>query len=379
MKILICPDKFKDCLSAASVAIHLQNGIARVLPEADCKIIPMADGGEGTVEALVAATGGQIEQARVHDPLMRSISSFFGITGDGKTAVIEMAAASGLALLKPEERNPLLTTTYGTGELIRHALDKGCKEIILGIGGSATVDGGAGMAQALGVSFTDDTGWEIRPGGGSLGSINKIDRANLDPRVAQCKIYAACDVTNPLTGALGAAHIFGPQKGATPEMVMLLEGYLKHYARVIRETVHIDVESIPGSGAAGGMGAGILALLGGTLKPGVELISQAVHLEDWIGWADLVITGEGKMDYQTGFGKTPAGVANLASRLNKPVLAITGTLGGEPDQFKELGLPMVMPITDRPMTLEQSISDAGRLLENAAERVFSLIQLGKGL
>ena len=339
----------------------------------------MADGGEGTVEALVTATEGKIEQARVHDPLMRIISSFFGITGDGKTAVIEMASASGLTLLKPGERNPLITTTFGTGELIRHALDSGCKEIILGIGGSATVDGGAGMAQALGVSFTDDTGWEIKPGGGSLGAIFKIDKSNLDPRLAQCKINAACDVTNPLTGALGAAHIFGPQKGATPEMVILLEDYLKHYARVIRETVHIDVESVPGSGAAGGMGAGILALLGGTLKPGFELISQAVHLEDWIGWADLIITGEGKMDFQTAYGKTPAGVSSTANRLHKPVIAFTGSLGEEFNKLQDLGFRTVIPISDKPMTLEQSISEAGKLLENAAERAMQILKLGKKL
>jgi len=339
----------------------------------------MADGGEGTVEALVAATGGQIKEARVHDPLMRIISSFFGITGDGKTAVIEMAAASGLALLKPEERNPLLTTTYGTGELIRHALDKGCKEIILGIGGSATVDGGAGMAQALGVSFTDDTGWEIKPGGGSLGTINKIDKANLDPRLKQCKIYAACDVTNPLTGALGAAHIFGPQKGATPEMVRLLEDYMKHYARVIRETVHIDVESMPGSGAAGGMGAAISGLLGGTLKPGFELISHAVKLEEWIGWADLVITGEGKMDAQTAFGKTAGGVARMAQSANKPVIAFAGSVDEETDILMALGFTAVIPIADRPLTLQQSMADAGRLLENAAERVGRMLVLGKRL
>jgi len=366
-------------MSAGSVALHIRKGILKVLPDANCQVMPMADGGEGTVEALVEATNGRIESVRVHDPLMRTISSFFGVSGDGKTAVIEMAATSGLALLKPEERNPLVTTTYGTGELIRYALDKGCQKIILGIGGSATVDGGVGMAQALGISFTDDTGWEVSPGGGGLGAIYKIDRANLDPRLTHCKVCAACDVTNPLTGPQGAAHIFGPQKGATPDMVRQLEDNMKHLARVILDTAHMDVELLPGSGAAGGMGAGIVAFLGGELKPGFELISQTVKLEEWIRWADLVITGEGKMDIQTAFGKAPAGVAKAARSMNKPAIAFIGSLGEELDNYLDLGFTAVIPIADKPMTLEQSMADAGRLLENAAERVGRIMMLGKGL
>lgn len=377
MKILVCPDKFKECLNARPVGVHLREGIMKVITDAACKLVPLADGGEGTVEALVEATGGTTVKCRVHDPLMRPIDSFFGITGDGKTAVIEMAAASGLALLKPEERNPLLTTTYGTGELIRHALDQGCHEIILGIGGSATVDGGVGMAQALGASFTDDTGWEVPPGGGGVGSIYRIDTANLETRLKHCKIHAACDVTNPMTGPQGAAHVFGPQKGATLEMVMRLEDNLSHLARLIRETLHMDVEKLPGSGAAGGMGGGIVAFLGGQLTQGFSLISHAVKLEEWIRWADVVVTGEGKMDYQTAFGKAPAGVADLASSLKKPVIAFTGSLSGETDQFRKMGFTAVIPITDKPMTLRESISDAGRLLENAAERTFKLVRLGE--
>jgi glycerate kinase len=379
MKILICPDKFKECLTSGRVALHIRDGIRRVIPDAECKILPLADGGEGTMEALTESTRGRIEKVRVHDPLMRPIGSFFGVSGDGKTAVIEMASASGLALLKPGERNPMVTTTYGTGELIRHVLDQGCNEIILGIGGSATVDGGVGMAQALGVSFTDDTGWEITPGGGGLGGVFKIDVANLDPRVRNCKIYAACDVSNPLTGPYGAAHIFGPQKGASPEMVMQLEDNLKHLARVIRDNDRIEVEKIPGGGAAGGMGAGIVAFLGGELRPGFELISRFVKLDDGIKWADLVITGEGKMDHQTAFGKTPAGVAQAASRLNKPVVAFTGSLGEEFEKLYDLGFAAIIPIADKPMSLQQSMTDAGRLLEHAAERTFRLARLGKHL
>jgi glycerate 2-kinase len=377
MKILVCPDKFKECLNAGNVATHIRNGILRGHPEADCKIVPLADGGEGTVEAMREATGGRIENVQVHDPLMRSVNAGLGISGDGKTAVIEMAAASGLALLTQEERNPLFTTTYGTGELIRYALDKGCSEIVVGIGGSATVDGGVGMAQALGISFTDDTGWEIAHGGGQLDGLMKIDLSNRDPRIGHCRILVACDVTSPLTGPHGAAHVFGPQKGASPEMVLRLENNLKHLARVVRDELHAEVEKIPGSGAAGGLGAGILAFLGGELKPGFDVISQAVKLEEWIHWADLVITGEGKMDFQTSFGKAPAGVAAMAKKHKKNVIAFTGAICEGMDRFQQIGFDAVIPITDKPMTLEQSMGEAGRLLENTAERVMKLILLGQ--
>jgi glycerate kinase len=307
---------------------------------------------------------------------MRLISSFFGLSGDGKTAVIEMAAASGLELLKPEERNPLVTTTYGTGELIRYALDKGCTEIILGIGGSATVDGGVGMAQALGVRLTDIGGHETGPGGGNLDKIVHIDCSKIDPRLKHCRISGACDVTNPLTGPKGAARVYGPQKGATLEMVDQLDDNLKHLARIIRNSMHVEVENLQGGGAAGGMGAGIVAFLNGDLRPGFDLISNTVKLEEWISWADLIITGEGKMDFQTSFGKTPGGVAKAATQLKKPIIAFTGALGEVLDQFQQLGFASVIPIADKPMTLEKSMTDAGRLLENAAERAFRLIELG---
>lgn len=375
MNILICPDKFKGCLDSHTVALNIQKGILKVFPDARCKIFPMADGGEGTVEALVEATNGHLEKVKVHDPLMRRIDSFFGISGDHETAFIEMAAASGLALLRPEERNPMITSTFGTGELIRFALDKGVKEIILGIGGSATIDGGMGMAQALGISITDDTGWETEPGAISMGRIFQINMKNLDPRIARCKIYAACDVTNPLTGPSGAANVFGPQKGANPYMVGKLDACLKHLSHIISKQLHIEVEEMPGGGAAGGLGAGIVAFLKGSLNPGFELISKIVNLDEQILWADLVITGEGKMDFQTSFGKTPAGVAGRTKKLNKPVIAFTGAIADIPGSS---AFDAVIPITDKPMTLEQSVADAPRLLENAAERVFQLIALGKG-
>ena len=366
-------------MAAGKVAAHICNGIKKVFPEAAYSLIPMADGGEGTVEALVEATNGSIENARVHDPLMRSVNSFFGVSASGNTAIIEMAAASGLNLLKPAERNPLLTTTYGTGELIRCALDKGCREIILGIGGSATVDGGVGMAQALGLRFLDAAGNHIGHGGGNLGSIYHIDMTGIDSRLAKSKIVAAYDVYNQLTGQSGAAYVYGPQKGAKPKVVKKLDDNLLHLSRVVYDQLHMDIGSLPGGGAAGGMGAGIVAFLNGELMPGFELISKIVKLEEWISWADLVITGEGRMDSQTAFGKTPAGVAKQAAAHNKPVVAFTGSLASEPDQFREMGFTAVIPIANKPMTLNESVTASGILLENAAERMARVMKLGEQL
>ena len=377
MKVLICPDKFKECLTAADVALFIRKGILKVMPDADCRMIPMADGGEGTVEALVEATAGRTETVMVHDPLMRMITALYGISGDGKTAIIEMSAASGLSLLKPGERNPLVTTTYGTGELIRFALDKGCREIILGIGGSATVDGGVGMAQALGITFRDEQDQEIGPGGGSLNRIASMDKSQLDPRLKECKVYAACDVNNPFTGSNGAAAVYGPQKGATPLMVKQLDDNLQHLARILRDLWNCEVGELPGAGAAGGLGGGIVAFLDGELRPGFELISQKVNLEQSISWAHVVITGEGKLDLQTAFGKTAGGVAKMARHMNKPVIAFTGSSGEDPDKLQALGFDAVIPITDKPMSLEQSMAEAERLLENSAERAFRLLKLGK--
>ncbi len=376
---MICPDKFKECLPAARVADHIQRGISKVVSGNEFKIVPLADGGEGTVEALVDATRGRIEEVLVHDPLMRPVESFIGISGNGRTAFIEMAAASGLALLKPAERNPLVTTTYGTGELIKFALDKGCTKIILGIGGSATVDGGVGMAQALGVSFTDVEGNDIGPGGGNLGNISKISMSERDPRLNICTIYAACDVTNVLCGPEGAAYVYGPQKGAAHTAIKMLDNNLLHLSDVIRKELKVDAGTIAGSGAAGGLGAGIVAFLNGKLKPGFKLISRTVGLDKKIDWADLVITGEGKMDSQTAFGKTPAGVAQLAAKKHKPVIAFTGAIEENLQNFHSNGFKAVIPIADRPMSLEESLVNAGRLLEASAERVAIMMCLGREL
>jgi glycerate kinase len=372
MKVLICPDKFKESLSATLVAEHIRIGILKALPLADCKCIPMADGGEGTVEALVSATKGHIQKVKVHDPLMRPIDSFIGISGDGKTAFVEMAAASGLALLQPSERNPLITTTYGTGELIRHALDAQCEKIIIGIGGSATVDGGAGMARALGIRMTDQSGREIADGGRYLTEIDNIDISGKDPRLTGCKIYIASDVTNILHGPDGAAFIFGPQKGADESAVKILDAGLEHLGLHIKKQLKKDISMVPGSGAAGGLGAGMIAFLNGEIKSGFNLVAEVTGLSQWIDWADIIVTGEGRIDYQTLYGKTPAGVAKAASEKKKPVIAFAGSLGKGYNRLYNEGFTTLIAIGDGPMSLEESMSRTAQLIEDAAERTFRL-------
>jgi len=377
MKILICPDKFKESLSAEKVAAHIKTGIQKVIIDAECRELPLADGGEGTVSAIIAATKGRIEHVEVHDPLMRPVNSFYGITGNGTTAVIEMAAASGLVLLKPGERNPMITSTFGTGELIQNALNAGCTQILIGIGGSATVDGGAGMAQALGIRFTDSSGNEIQTGGGSLGTIKNIDISSIDKRVRKCKITIASDVMNVLTGNEGAAHVFGPQKGASSDQAGILDMNLKHLAGIIRDQLDTDIEYIRGSGAAGGLGGGIIAFLGGTIRKGFDVIAEIVNLEEHVKQCDLIITGEGKIDSQTAYGKTPAGVAGVAVRYNKPVIEFAGTLGEGYEKLYESGFSAIIPIAGGPISLEESMRSAGKLLETAAERVARIMMLGK--
>ncbi|MBN1414835.1 MAG: glycerate kinase [Bacteroidales bacterium] len=379
MRILICPDSFKECLSAKQVAEHIAAGIQRIISSAHIKIIPLADGGEGTVSSLVDATGGRIVKVRVNDPLLRMTDSFFGILGDGKTAVIEMAAASGLALLKASERNPWITTTYGTGELIEYALDQGCRKIFVGVGGSATNDGGLGAAKALGIKFFDKDGQEIAPGGGSLGNIADIDISGLDKRIPACKIFVACDVTNPLTGKKGASTVFGPQKGADAAMIKKLDSNLRYYASLIRQITGKDIEHIPGSGAAGGLSAGLLAFANAEIKPGFELVKEVTHLEQWIKWADLVITGEGKIDFQTQYGKTPYGVAMSAKKHGKSVIAIGGTLEKGYEILYKKGFQCIVPVTDKPMDLLSAMKNAGDLIEDTSERILRLLQSGYSL
>ncbi|MGQ9520872.1 MAG: glycerate kinase [Candidatus Fervidibacter sp.] len=374
MRFVIAPDSFKGSASAKEVAQVIADGLKVALPNDEYDLVPMADGGEGTVEALVTATGGKIVNVKVTGPLGEPVESFFGILGDGKTAVIEMAAAAGLNLVPPEKRNPLFTTTYGVGELIKAALDEGCLRQIIGIGGSATNDGGAGMAQALGAKLLDRNANEIGFGGIELGKLACIDISGLDKRLREAEILVACDVTNPLTGPNGASAVYGPQKGATPEAVRILDENLHHYAKVIRKDLGVDIEHVPGAGAAGGLGAGLMAFCQAKLIRGVDLIVQAVKLDERVQSADLVITGEGKLDFQTGFGKVPYGVAKVAKRYGKPVIAIVGQLGEGSENCREWGIEACFAITNKPMSEQEAMKNTLTLLRRTAEELGWLLK-----
>jgi glycerate 2-kinase len=369
MKILIAPDSFKHSLSSKDAAAHIAKGILLALPEAEIILAPMADGGEGTVQTIVDATIGKIIKTKAHDPLMREVESFFGAIGDGETAVIEMAAASGLELLADEERNPMVTTTFGTGELIKAALDLGYQKLIIGVGGSATNDGGTGMASALGVKFLDKYGNEIGLGGGALAALEGIDISGLDQRLKSCEITVAADVTNPLTGIQGAAKVYASQKGATAEEVEALEQNLRHYALILKTKMNVDIGMIAGAGAAGGLGAGLMVFANAKTESGFDVVSRIVRLEDKIKDADLVITGEGKIDHQTQFGKTAFGVATLAKNYHKPVIAFAGICGEGYQELYHKGFDLILPISDKPLPLSESLKNAGQLLQNAAERL----------
>jgi glycerate 2-kinase len=379
MKIVIAPDSFKENLTSLEVAAALERGIKRVRPRARCIKVPMADGGEGTVQSLVDATGGNIVKKRVMGPLGEPVNARYGILGDGTTAAIEMAEASGLALVPPEQRDPLRATTYGTGELILDAIERGVSAIIIGIGGSATVDGGTGMAQALGVSFLGGNGRAIAEPvcGGILERISEIDMHGLDPRVRKTRITIACDVENPLCGPRGAARVFGPQKGASPEMVEVLDKNLRHLAALIKRDLGIDVMRIAGGGAAGGLGAGLIAFAKAKLKRGVDLVSEAVDLAKHLRGADLVITGEGRVDFQTAFGKTPSGVAKAARKLKIPVVAIGGGLADDARGVFEHGIDALEAGAARDMDLAEALRLSRGHLENAGERVMRLIVIGE--
>ncbi|OQP06745.1 glycerate kinase [Geobacillus sp. 46C-IIa] len=377
MKVVIAPDSFKESLSALEVAEAVERGFRTVFPEAEYVKVPMADGGEGTVQSLVDATGGRIVEVKVTGPLGEPVLAFFGLLGDGKTAVIEMAAASGLHLVPRDRRNPLVTTTRGTGELIRAALDAGATHLIIGLGGSATNDGGAGMVQALGGRLLDRDGRDIRSGGGALADLQAIDLSGLDPRLKSVRIDVACDVDNPLTGPKGAAAIFGPQKGATPDMVAILDRNLAHYADVIHRELGKQVGDIPGAGAAGGLGAGLLAFLPAELKRGVDIVIETVQLAERVKGADLVITGEGRIDGQTVFGKTPIGVAKTAKRFGVPVIGIAGSLGDDSAAVLDHGIDALFTIVPGVVSLEKALKDAEYYLSQAARHIASVYRLGQ--
>ena len=378
MKIVIAPDSFKGSLSAAQVADAIEKGIKRVFKDCHITKVPMADGGEGTVQSLVDATGGKIIYKEVTGPLGDKVKAFFGVLGDGKTAVIEMAAASGLPLVPEEKKNPLITTTYGTGELIKYAVELGCRHLIIGIGGSATNDGGAGMAQALGFKLLDEDGKEIGFGGGSLPRLSRISIGQGGEIMEKIeRIQVACDVDNPLCGPRGSSAVYGPQKGATPEMVKELDNALSHYADIIHRDLEKDVKDLPGAGAAGGLGAGLVAFLGAKLMRGVDIVIEATSLREKMKEAHLVITGEGKLDNQTINGKTPMGVAMAAKEKGIPVIAIGGAVENSALLYRN-GFDCLIAIPNKPMTLKNAIDHADELVTDTAERIGRLIKIGKG-
>lgn len=376
MKIVIAPDSYKESLPAAQVAQAIEKGFREIFPDAEYVSVPVADGGEGTVEAMIAATQGRRMQVQVTGPLSEPVMAQWGLSGDGHTAFIEMAEASGLALVPLAAREPLLTTSRGTGELILAALESGARRIIIGIGGSATNDGGAGMVQALGARLLDGAGQEIGPGGGALASLNRIDVTRLDPRLKRCEILVACDVTNPLIGENGASHIFGPQKGADAQRIRQLDQNLAHYAAVIERTLKIDVTRTPGAGAAGGMGAALLAFLGAELKSGVEIVTGALNLEEHIHNCTLVVTGEGRMDSQSVQGKVPVGVASVAGKYRKPVIGIAGSLTPDVTVVHQHGIDAVFSVLNGIVTLEEALDNAFDNIYRTARNVAATVRAG---
>ncbi|WP_330925954.1 glycerate kinase [Candidatus Sororendozoicomonas aggregata] len=375
MKIIIAPDSFKESLTALNVANAIETGFRKVLPEAEYIKIPMADGGEGTMRTLVDATGGKVIDQAVTGPLGNCCIASFGLLGDGETAVIEMAKASGIELIGPEERNPLYTTTLGTGQLIRGALAMGVKRIIVGIGGSATNDGGAGMMQALGVRFLNAAGTELPVGGGALEDLADIDTRLIDPRLSQVEFIAACDVDNPLTGSNGASVVFGPQKGADSAMIKQLDAALDNYATVLKRVMGQDVSQVPGAGAAGGMGAALLAFMKASIKPGIDIVMDVVDMKAQCEGADLVITGEGRIDGQTANGKTPVGVAKEAKKAGLPVIAICGSVGEGVEAVYEQGIDALFPIVHSAVSLKEAFSSCRKNLEREARNLATVCKM----
>ncbi len=373
---VLAPDSFKGSLTAGQVCLAMERGIKKVMPDAECIKVPMADGGEGTVQSLVDATGGKIYELEVTGPLGTPVMAKYGIMGDGKTAAIEMASASGIHFVNKDTRNPLITTTYGTGELVKACLDKGIKKIILGIGGSATNDGGAGFAQALGVRFLDNQGKELPSGGAALKNLSVIDISAIDSRLRDVDIEVACDVTNPLCGETGASYVFSPQKGATPDMVIELDNALEHYAEMIKMQLLKDVKNVPGgAGAAGGLGAGLLTFANARLEKGVEIIISYTNLREIVKKANIVFTGEGGIDFQTQYGKTPYGVAKVAKEEGKSVIAIAGYIGKGVEQLYSFGFDAILGIMPGVMTMEEAIESASDNVERTIENIVRILKL----
>jgi glycerate 2-kinase len=369
MKIVIAPDSFKGSISAVEAAHAIEKGIKRYLPDAQTVLMPVADGGEGTMDSMVAATKGRKIECTVTGPLGNPVKATYGLLGDGKTCVIEMASASGLCLLPKDQLNPLLTTTYGTGELIKKALDDGHRHFILAIGGSATNDGGIGMLQALGMQLRDTLSEVVGYGGKELCKINTIDDTGWDKRIAESTFFIASDVQNPLVGIHGASHVFGPQKGATTEMVELLDQNMNHWADLVEAKQGIRLHDLPGAGAAGGIGGAFQAFFPATMKRGIDIVIECTGLREALQDADVVFTGEGQIDFQTASGKTPMGVAQEAQKLNIPAIVLAGSIGNGIDVLYQYGILSIHSIVNGPMTLQEAMERAAELLAQTAEQV----------
>ncbi len=376
MRIIVAPDSYKGSLSALAVAQAMERGIHAVFSEAEVLKVPIADGGEGTVEALVAATGGRLLYAEVRGPLGDPVRAHWGISGEGTTAFLEMAAASGLPLVPEGRRDPRVTSTFGTGQLLKAALEAGLRKVILGIGGSATNDGGMGMARALGARLLDAEGRDLPEGGAALARLHQIDLSGLDPRLAEASILVACDVDNPLCGPRGASAVYGPQKGATPEGVAELDAALGVFAAVATKVTGRDIANVPGAGAAGGLGAGLLFFTPAVLRPGVAIVLEATGFEALVLGVDLVFTGEGRTDFQTSMGKAPVGVAELASHVGVPVICLSGGLGEGAEEVLAHGIDALASVVPGPMTLEACMKGGADLVETATARICRLLKVG---
>ena len=376
MKIVVAPQAFKGSISAVDAGQAMREGVLRVFADAEVEVTPVADGGDGTLQTLVGLTGGSVRSASVTGPLGERIEAQWGALGDGNTAMIEMARTSGLALVPRESRNPLLTTTYGLGEAIAQALDEGFRKFIIGIGGSATNDAGAGMAQALGVRLLDREGHDLPHRGDGLARLASIDVSGLDERARESTFLVACDVSNPLTGPEGASAIYGPQKGATPQMVETLDAALHRFAEVVRDDLGRDIEELPGAGAAGGLGGGFVAFLDAELRAGVNIVLDLVDMESHLERADLVITGEGCLDYQTIYKKAPIGVALMAKERGIPVVCVSGSLGARYGLVHDHGIAAAAAITSSPMSLDESTANAAELIAAATEQAMRFIVVG---
>ncbi|MBN2656816.1 MAG: glycerate kinase [Spirochaetales bacterium] len=380
MKVILAIDSFKGSLPSSRLAAAAEKGILAVYPEAEVVKIPVADGGEGTVEALVAGTEGSYIDLAVLGPLDEPVMARYGISGDGSTAVIEMAEASGLPLIPPDKRNPEKTSTYGTGQLILDGIERGCRNFVIGIGGSATNDCGTGMMQALGMTFHDSSGKELKGCGENLPEIAAIGTDRLDPRLKECRFRIACDVDNPLYGERGAAYVYSPQKGADEAMVLRLDRGLEHFSRIVAEQFGFDMNRLPGAGAAGGLGGAFAAFLNGSLEPGIGLVLKETGIREKLEGADFVLTGEGRIDFQSVMGKTPVGVAKAAAERNVPVIAIAGSVADDAVSVHNHGISALFSIMNYPITLEEAL-EADRtafLVERNAEEIFRLIKICQG-